>query len=229
MNVEGVTMMESPGNRNKWRWNTGTRLIAGLVAGAGLGFVVGKALKHGHPGVQADGADIAAIGLAAFYIGATALLLWIANDRMRLARVLEGKGADIPASDDEVRSFIYQALVMGLAGILLALPVFGARFLADNLLHRQISFGGIVLLFAVQTYFNVRLWRVSDEFVRSTMAKTAALTFAIGQGGLFLRAAAERMSLLKPASSWDLLVIMMQLYIFVGLFVSVRTLDRSSK
>ena len=118
---------------------------------------------------------------------------------------------------------------MALAGILLALPIFGARLFADNLQHRQISFAGIVLLFAVQTFYNVRLWRVSDEFVRSTMATTAALTFAIGQGGLFLKAAAEHMSLVKPVSTWDLLVIMMQLYIFVGLFVSVRTLDKSRK
>jgi hypothetical protein len=229
MTAEGVTIMKSTGNENKWGWNTNTRLVAGLVAGAGFGFLVGKVFKHGHPGVKADGADVTALGLAAFYLVTTLLLLWIASNRMRLARVLEGKGADIPASDDEVRSFVYQAVVMALAGILLALPIFGARLFADNLQHRAISFAGIVLLFAVQTFYNVRLWRVSDEFVRSTMAKTAALTFAIGQGGLFLRAAAEHMSLVKPVSTWDLLVIMMQLYIFVGLFISVRTLDKSRK
>jgi hypothetical protein len=229
MTAEGVTIMKSNENENKWRWNTGKFLVAGLATGAGLGFLVGKVFKHGHPGVQADGADVTALGLAAFYLVTTLLLLWIANDRMRLARVLEGKEADIPASDDEVRSFVYQALVMALAGILLALPIFGARLFAGDLLHRKIAFAGIVLLFAVQTFYNVRLWRISDEFVRSTMAKTAALTFAIGQGGLFLRAAAEHMSLVKPVSTWDLLVIMMQLYIFVGLFISVRTLDKSRK
>jgi hypothetical protein len=229
MTAEGVTIMKSTGNGNKWWWSTSKFLVVGLAAGAGVGFAVGKFIKHGHPGIQADGADVTALGLAGFYICTTMLLLWIANDRMRLARVLEGKGADIPASDDEVRSFVYQAVVMALAGILLALPIFAARLFAENFQHRQISFAGIVLLFAVQTFYNVRLWRISDEFVRSTMATTAALTFAIGQGGLFLRAAAEHMSLVKPVSSWDLLVIMMQLYIFVGLFISVRTLDKSRK
>jgi hypothetical protein len=58
------------------------------------------------------------------------------------------------------------------------------------------------------------------------MATTGALTFAIGQGGLFLWAAAEHMSLVKPVSAWDLLVNMMLLYLFVGAAVSVRTMRR---
>ena len=105
MTAEGVTIMKSNENENRWRWNTGKFLIAGLATGAGLGFLVGKVFKHGHPGVQADGADVTALGLAAFYLVTTLLLLWIANDRMRLARVLEGKEAEIPASDDEGPQF----------------------------------------------------------------------------------------------------------------------------
>jgi hypothetical protein len=218
--------MESIGKKNKWRWRITAFLIAGMVTGAGLGFGIGKLIKHAHPGAQANGADITALGLAAFYIGSAVMFLWIASNRMRLARILEGKGAETPASDDEVRSFVYQALVMVLAGVLLALPIFGARLFANSLQQRELYFAGIALLFAVQMIYNFRLWRVSDEFIRGAMATTAALTFAIGQGGLFLWAAAEHMSLVQPVSTWDLLLNMMLLYIFVGAVVSVRTARR---
>lgn len=226
MTTEGVISMKSTGNKNMWWWKFAAILIAAMAMGAGVGFVVGKVTKHVHPGVHANGADVIALGVAAFYIGMTVLLLWIASNRMRLARILEGKAADTAASDDEVRSFVYQALVISLAGILLALPIFGSRLIADNRQHRELYFVGIALLFAVQTVSNVRLWRVSDEFVRKTMTTTAALTFAISQGGLFLWAAAEHMSLVKPVPAWDLLVNMMLLYIFVGAVVSMRTMRR---
>ncbi len=226
MTTEGVMRMESTGKKNTWWWRITAFLIAGMATGAGLGFAIGKATKHFHPGVHANGADVTALSLAAFYIGMTVLLLWIASDRMRLARILEGKGADTPASDDEVRSYAYQAFVMALAGILLALPIFGARFFAASLQHREMYFVGIALLFAVQTFYNFRLWKISDEFVRNTMAATAGLSFAIGQGGLFLWAAAEHLSLVKPVSSWDLTINMMLLYLIVGSAVSVRTIRR---
>jgi len=226
MTAEGVVTMKSTGNQNKWLWKITAFLIAGMATGAGLGFVIGKVYKHGHPGVHVNGADLTALGLAAFYIGTTVLLLWIASNRMRLARILEGNAADTPASNDEVRSFVYQAFVMALAGVLLALPIIGARLFTANLQYREFYFVGIALLFAVQTVYNACLWRVSDEFVRNTILTTVALTFAIGQGGLFLWAAAEHLSLVRPVSAWDLLVNMMLLYIFVGAVVSVRTMRR---
>ncbi len=217
--------MESAGN-NKWRWRIAAFLIAGLATGTGLGFAIGKLIKHAHPAAQANSADVTALSLAAFYIGSAVLFLWIASSRMRLARILEGPAAETPASDDEVRSFVYQAIVMALAGVLLAIPIFGASLFAASLRHRKLCFVGIALLFAAQTLYNVRLWRVSDEFIRGAMAATAAWTFAVGQGGLFLWAAAEHMRLVKPVSSWDLLLNMMLLYMIVGALVSVRTARR---
>jgi hypothetical protein len=226
MMPEGVMTMDSTGKNNKWLWRITAFLIAGMATGAGLGFAIGRLIKHGHPGARANGADVTALSLAAFYIGSAVMFLWIASNRMRLARILEGKAAETPASDDEVRSFVYQAVVMVLAGVLLALPIFGARLFANHPHQRELYFAGIALLFVVQTVYNVRLWRVSDEFIRGAMATTAALTFAIGQGGLFLWAAAEHLSLVKPVSTWDLLLNMMLLYIFVGALVSVRTARR---
>jgi hypothetical protein len=226
MTTEEVMRMESTGNKNKWWHKVTGLLVAGMVTGAVVGFAVGKFIMHGHSGAQANGADVTALLLTAFYIVVTAVLLWIASDRMRLARVLEGNAADTPASDDEVRSFLYQAVVMALAGVLLALPVFGARIFAVHPQGGKVYYLGVVLLFAVQTFYNFRLWKISDEFVRNTMAATAGLSFAIGQGGLFLWAAAEHLSLVKPVSSWDLTINMMLLYLIVGSAVSVRTIRR---
>jgi hypothetical protein len=115
---------------------------------------------------------------------------------------------------------------MALAGILLAAPLLGIRLFGGNLSDSRLFLAGIVLLFAAQTYCNFRLWRVSDEFVRSSMMLAAAWTFAIGQGGLFLWSAAERMSLVRQSSAWNLTVAMMLLYLLVGSVVSVRTARR---
>jgi hypothetical protein len=226
MTAEGAITMDSSGKNNKWLWRFTAFLIAGMAAGAGLGFVIGRFIKHGHPGAHAGGADITALSLAVFYIGSGALFLWMASDRMRLARILEGKTAEVPASKDEVRSFVYQAVVMMLAGVLLGLPVFGARLFPGDTPYRKFYYLAVVLLFALQTVYNFRLWRVSDEFIRGAMATTAAVTFAVGQGALFLWAAAEHMSLVKPVSTWDVLLNMMLLYMVVGALVSVRTARR---
>ena len=226
MTAEEVRTIESSSKKNRWLFRITAFTIVGMATGAGLGFAIGKFIKHAHPAAHANGADITALSLGAFYIGSALLFLWIASNRMRLARILEGKAAEIPASDDEVRSFFYQALVLMLAGVLLALPVLGQHLLATHPQYREFSFLGIALLFVVQTVYNFRLWRVSDEFIRGAMVTTAALTFAVGQGALFLWAAAEHMSLVKPVSAWDLLLNMMLLYVVVGALVSVRTARR---
>jgi hypothetical protein len=201
-------------------------MVAGMACGAGLGYTIGRYLKHSHKVSHVSASDLGALMLTAFYIGVALLLLWIASHRMRLARILEGKAAEVPASDEEVVSFHYQALVMMLAGILLAAPILGGHLSSGHDGYNKLFLAGIVSLFAVQTFYNFRLWRISDEFVRSTMIATAAWTFAIGQGGLFLWSAAERMSLVKQASAWNLTVAMMLLYLFVGSLVSMRFVRR---
>lgn len=225
MTHEGVLTMET-----KKRFNWITRIVAGLVAGmvtgAGIGFLIGRTIKHSHPHAHANGADTVAIALAIFYVGTALFLAWVAGDRMRLARVLEGKSVSTPATDNEVRMYSYQSTVLALAGVLLALPVFGARIAFGNALHPRIAFAVIGVLFAAQTWFNVRIWKSSDEFLRATMVNSAGLTFAIGQGCLFLWSAAERLSLVKPVSSWDMTTNMMIIYMIVAGAVSARSTSR---
>jgi hypothetical protein len=217
--------IKAPGRSNR-RWKFTAGMVAAAVCGAGIGAALGRYLKHVHAVSHVNVSDLGALTLTAFYIGLAILVLWLAGNRMRLARVLEGKAAEVPANDEEVRSFRYQAIVMALAGILLAAPLLGIRLFGGNLSDSRLFLAGIVLLFAAQTYCNFRLWRVSDEFVRSSMMLAAAWTFAIGQGGLFLWSAAERMSLVRQSSAWNLTVAMMLLYLLVGSVVSVRTARR---
>jgi hypothetical protein len=225
MMAEGILTVNLPAKGKKW-WKFTVCMLAGAFCGAGLGYTIGRYLKHSHKVSHVSASDIGALTLTAFYIGAAFLVLWFARDRMRLARVLEGKAAEVSASDEEVRSFRYQALVMAFAGILLAAPLLSVHLSSGSYVHRTVFVAGIVPLFAAQTFYNFRLWRISDEFVRSSMMATAAWTFAIGQGGLFLWSAAERMKLVKQASAWNLTVAMMLLYLLVGSVMSVRTARR---
>jgi multidrug transporter EmrE-like cation transporter len=80
----------------------------------------------------------------------------------------------------------------------------------------------ILVLFAIQTAINVKLYRSSDEFLRNTMLVTCSVTFAICQGMLFLWAAAERMTLVPSLSSWSAMSILMTVYISVSFFTSLR-------
>lgn len=223
MTTESMTTLDAPAKSRRWRKFIAALVISG-VCGAGVGNAIGRYLKHSHQLTHVNGWDIVALTLTAFYVGVALLLVWVSNHRMRLARLLEGDGAEVSANDEEVRSVRYQAIVMTLAGILLALPILGVRLSSGSLTRSEIVLACIVALFAVQTVFNVLLWRVSDEFVRGAMTATAACTFAIGQGGLFLWSAAERVHLVRHTSAWDLTIAMMLLYLVVGSVVSLRTM-----
>lgn len=225
MTAESMMTISVSAKSRRWRKFTAA-LVISAVCGAALGNAVGRYLKHSHKVSHVSASDVVALALTAFYVGVALLMLWVSNHRMRLARLLEGKGAEVSASDEEVRSVRYQALVMTLAGILLALPILGVHLLSGNHSLSELLLTCIVLLFVVQTLFNVLLWRISDEFIRGAMTATAACTFAVGQGGLFLWAAAERLHLVKQTSAWNLTVAMMLLYLFVGSIVSLRTARR---
>jgi len=126
MTAEEIWTASLLGKGKRW-WKLTAGMVAGMACGAGLGYTIGRYLKHSHKVSHVSASDLGALMLTAFYIGVALLLLWIASHRMRLARILEGKAAEVPASDEEVVSFHYQALVMTLAGILLAAPILGGH------------------------------------------------------------------------------------------------------
>jgi hypothetical protein len=195
-------------------------MILGAVCGGGLMLFVERmhvAVKH------MAWADSLALWIAICFLGGGVMLYFVTFNRRKLAENLEGQGARLPATDAEVRSYRLQCLTLMLAGVMLMLPVLAMSPAWSAPASARLVFTLIVVLFVLQTAANVLLWRASDEFLRAQMMACAAITFAVGQGALFLWAAAEHMHLARPISSWDTITLLMTLYVATGLCVSIRS------
>jgi len=192
----------------------------GLAMGV-AGYLFGRLILPDLIGPDAlDGVDVrwsdamAALTGIALIIGAGAVVV-ISLDPRRLGRMY---GLDEPASAEEARQARLQAVVMGFSGLILVLPiVFTLAGLAGG-----VAMGLIVLLFAVHTALNVRVWRGVDELLRRTTMEAAAVTFFGGQGLLFLWAAGERLGVLAPLTAWDVYAVLMTLYLVVSAVISAR-------
>ena len=112
---------------------------------------------------------------------------------------------------------LLQIVVMGLAGVLFILPIFGARWVDADMV-----FVAVVALAVVQTVANVLLWRRADEMLRRVMMETATIAFWAGQMALFLYAAAERLGLVGTVSAWGLMGILMALYFIASMIAALR-------
>jgi len=139
---------------------------------------------------------------------------------------MEGDNAELPATNSEVRTFRLQAGVLALAGALLLVPILSLGPLASHRNYAAPAYAGVLLLFGLQTAMNIMLWRSSDEFVRRMVLEVCAITFAIGQGVIFLWAAAERMGLLRALTGWQAINLLMTCYIAVGFCVSLTLRQR---
>nr|WP_314432948.1 hypothetical protein [uncultured Brevundimonas sp.] len=52
--------------------------------------------------------------------------------------------------------------------------------------------------------------------------ETATIAFLLGQGLLFIWAAAERLGLATPLTAWDIYAVLMAVYLTASLVVSLR-------
>jgi hypothetical protein len=199
--------------------------LAGIAAGAGAGFLVGKQLWRLHLSLKTlTWFDLVALGLGVAFFGVALAIVFNSANRQRLARLLEGEEATLPATADEVTTVRAQAITLGLAGLMLMLPVLASQQTAVNvrLFVMLVIFG----LFTAQVLVNMCLWQLSDEFVRGMMLTIGAITFAIGQGCLFVYAAAERLGLVRAVSGWNTIVALLSLYFVVSSVVSIRQTQR---
>ena len=112
---------------------------------------------------------------------------------------------------------LLQIVVMGLAGVLFILPIFGARWVDADMV-----FVAVVALAVVQSVANVLLWHRADEMLRRVMMETATIAFWSGQMALFLYAAAERLGLVGTVSAWGLMGILMGLYFIASMIAALR-------
>ena len=102
------------------------------------------------------------------------------------------------------------------------LPLLAEGTLSEARTGQWLVFAGIALLFVMQTIVNVPVWRACDGYLRGQMLLAGAITFAIGQGALFLSAAAEHLRLVRSISSWEIITLLLTLYLFTGTFIAAR-------
>lgn len=196
---------------------------AGMIFGAGVGWLIGRLLKTGALDLSsATWADLAAGTIAAMLL-ATGLIVGLASFNRRLAGKLIDPTSDRPARPAQASFYRQQAAVMALAGLMLATPVV-ARLAFDPLPVQlaQAIMAGIVALFLLQTLLNVTVWMRADEMVRQMVAESGSACFWVLQGALFLWACAEKLQLAPALSAWDLMTILMGVYLVVSSLMSVR-------
>jgi hypothetical protein len=205
-----------------------SRLLAGSVIGALVGFgCVSLALKLDIPVKSLTWADFLALWMSIAYLGLGLVSAFVSTNRRRLAQTMEGEEAELPATNDEVRTFRMQAAVLALTGVMLLAPVLSLGRIAAHPGFAAPLYTAILVLFVLQTALNVRLWRSSDEFGQRTMLIVAASTFAVGQGIIFLWAAAERIGLAPVLTGWQAINLLMTCYLAIGFYVSMALRRRS--
>jgi len=197
----------------------GSRLVRNLVLGLiGLiGMVLGASCGYfGAPYLRdLRWSDLLALAVSVAFLVGGALMLFAAASPARLARALKVELCSARDQADMRR----QAAVMLLAGVMMAIPVASARFGDPN---PWASWMFILGLFVLQTALNLLIWRRGDELTRRTITETGAAAFWLGQGALFLYAAAERLQLTAPLTAFDLVVMLMSLFLVTNVVVSVR-------
>ena len=127
--------------------------------------------------------------------------------------------ADGPAAPAEVRDMRLQGAVLVLSGLLLAAPM--AAVLAGNPAP-VLTLAAIAVVFALHTAMNLSLWRRGDEMIRRVILESGALAFWIGQAALFGWAVAERLGVAPTLTAWDILVVVMGLYLVCSATVGLR-------
>lgn len=202
-----------------------TALLAGigLIFGAFAGFGLGRFFTHiKAAGIHLAWSDSGALLLAVFMLGSGVAIATLGSNR-RIAGRMVDPGEPRPATPQQMRFYRMQAFVLVLAGILLALPVLGQWLPgAASMTVRAGIMVALVLLFALQTYGNIRLWRRADEFMRALIAETSIICFWLLQSALLFWAAGEKLGLLPAATLWDALVVVMAVYLLVGTVQSLR-------
>ena len=203
-------------------WPKWVRLLAIGFAFGAVGYLVGQFIAvH----VAPDGPSLSELGIrwsdalaalvAASLLVAAIFVLVISYNPKKLGDLYKLEG---PASADEAAQARAQSLVIAFSGVLLLLPLIfsltGVPAVAGAV--------AIVLLLVVHTVMNVKVYRQADELMRRTVIESSAISFFLGQGLLFLWAAAERLGVVPPITAWDIYAVLMALYLLASAIVSGR-------
>jgi hypothetical protein len=160
--------------------------------------------------------DLVALVVALMLVAGGLSVLAASRNGRALAAVTS---ADAPAGPSEIRDMRLQAVVMIGSGLLLSAPI--AATLAGNPAP-VLTLIAIAVVFAAHTAMNLSLWRRGDEMIRRVILEAGAMAFWIGQAALFAWAAAERLSVAPTLTAWDILVVVMGLYLVCSMTVGLR-------
>lgn len=205
----------------EWARSLSKVFLAGFafgVVGYGVGYILAKFVfpDAGQlPDLNLRWSDaVAAVAAISLVIGAAAVLM-VSLDPVRLGRMYKLEG---PASAEETAQARLQSVVMGLSGVILLLPmIFELAGLASI-----IALTIVVLMLALHTALNLKVYREIDELWRRAVMEAGTITFFVGQVALFLWAAAERLGVVPPITAWDVYAVLMALYLCISVIVSTR-------
>lgn len=192
-------------------------MCAGMVAGA-AGAVVGiRAAESGL--IDLDGlrwSDPLALGLA-LLMTISGVFATVASFNSRLtARSLDPESTRA-AAPAQMTYFRMQGFVLILAGLMMGTPVVATQ-MADPM-PRELGMSVMAALIAaslIQTALNLAVWSRADEMMRRMISEVGAICFWVLQALFFLWAAAEVLGLAPHLSSWDLMVLLMAVYLCVS-------------
>lgn len=214
--------MEPSSNRKLLRRIAIAVLIAAPIGGV-LGYATGRALKRGNVDVLRDWsfADLSSLLIALSLIVSAGYVAWAATSARRWNQMVERLPAEEPLDPAALVNGRRQALVGGLAGVMLALPPIAAHagLSAEG---AALAALGVALLLGVQSWINYRLWRDGDELTRSVIAQSGAACFWLLQLALFAWATLTRLKLMPEVDAWTLVTVMMGVYLLVSFIVSAR-------
>lgn len=176
--------------------------IAGMVVLALLGAAVGSATAR-----YIDVSGMAQDDALNLFIGVVMIAIAVITTGIVLIRpTVVAKGCGL-----------LQTSVMGLAGLMLILPIYGADWVSA-----EVAMAGVLVLLVIQTVANVMLWRQADEMLRRIIVETGALAFWTLQLALFVYAAAERLALVEGMTAWGMIGILLAVYMVASALTAAR-------
>ncbi|PVM91282.1 hypothetical protein [Caulobacter endophyticus] len=204
------------------------RALILMAVGAPVGFAVGRVLiwlkRQGHwRDLDFSSSDVVSLGLAAFLVAVGLATMLVSLSRKALGRQINGDDGARAATPAQASFYAGQGGVLVLAGVMLAAPPLAGAMVAPlSPLLASAVMTGLITVFLIQTAGNITLWVRSDELMRRTMAETAAVSYGLLQGLLFLWAAGEKLALLPPLTLWDAVNANMIAYLLISMIVAWR-------
>lgn len=209
-------------DRIMWAKKGGDIALCGVFGAVG-GYLFGRVIPKGSLDWM-QGADVAALLIAAMMIATAGVVFWFTLDEARFKKRVEGRDDPEVVDPAAIHSTRLQALVLIASGVFLALPVAsaGLGLAGAGRTSALLVALALLLLLVWETRLNFRIWRESDEMVRQAMLVTCAVCFFGVQLVFISYAALVRLALAPEIGLWPLAVSLMAIYLVVSFVISLR-------